>query len=93
MATDYGPFICDDEFLLDMIKSSPYFGSLLGFIVSSLTADNIGRKRTMSIALGVATLGSLMVVLGFNLTIVTIGVILSGAGINVASALCFCFLG
>jgi hypothetical protein len=48
---------------------------------------------TMTIALGVASLGSLMVVLGFNLTSVTIGVILSGAGINVASALCFCFLG
>jgi hypothetical protein len=47
----------------------------------------------MSVALGIACLGSLLVVLGFNLTIITIGVILSGAGINVVSAMSFCFLG
>jgi hypothetical protein len=76
-----------------MIKSSPYFGSLIGFIISSLTADNVGRKMTMAVALGFASVGSIIMVTGFNLTMVTIGVVLSGAGINVASALCFCFLG
>ncbi len=48
---------------------------------------------TMSVALGVATLGSFLVVLGFNLPMIVVGVILSGAGINVASALAFCYLG
>jgi MFS family permease len=85
--------MCDDEFLLDMIRTCPYFGSLLGFIVFSFISDNLGRKITMSVSLGLTTLGSIMVVLGFNLSMISIGVIMSGAGINVASAITFCYLG
>ncbi len=93
IATEYGPFICEDEFLLDMIKSSPYFGSLIGFILSSLVGDSLGRKRVMVISLGIAALGSILMVVSNNLWMITFGVIITGAGINVSSALCFCYMG
>ena len=75
-----------------MIKSCPYFGSFLGYIISSLIADNIGRKTMMTISLGVASFGSLLVVTGFNLPMIVVGVILSGMGINLSCCLSYCYL-
>lgn len=79
--------------MLDMIKSFPYFGSLVGFILASLISDKIGRKLTMSVSLGVAAVGSLMMSIGFNFWMIGLGVILSGAGINVCSSIVFVYLG
>lgn len=76
-----------------MITSFPYFGSLIGFILASLFTDKIGRKLTMCLSLGIAALGSLMMSVGTNLWLIGFGVILSGAGINVSSSLCFIYLG
>lgn len=92
VASEYGPFMCEDEYLLDMVKSCPYFGSLLGFIISSFISDNIGRKKMMTVSLGVASLGSILAVTGFNLPMIAVGVILSGMGINVSCAMVFCYL-
>lgn len=64
----------------------------MGFIISSLVADNIGRKKLMVIALSVASVGTLMVTLGFNIVMVVIGVILAGGGINVSCGIVFYFL-
>ena len=47
----------------------------------------------MDIFLGVAALGSILMSVGFNLWLIGLGVILSGAGINVCSAICFVYLG
>jgi OCT family organic cation transporter-like MFS transporter 4/5 len=76
-----------------MIKSCPYFGSLLGFVVFSYVSDNIGRKKTIVTSLGISTVGSLLVVTGFNLPMIAVGVIMSGAGINVALSMALCFMG
>ena len=84
--------MCDDEYLLDMIKSSPYFGSLLGFFLSSFIAGNIGTKQLMTVSLGISSVGSVLVVTGFNLPMVVVGVVLSGMGINVACGMAFCYL-
>lgn len=91
-ASDYGPFMCEDEYLLDIIKSGPYFGSLIGYFLSSFIAGNVGRKKLMTISLGISSVGSVLAVAGFNLTMVVIGVILSGMGINVACGMSFCYL-
>jgi MFS family permease len=79
--------------MLDMIKSLPYFGSLIGFIISSFTTDIIGRKTTITVSLAITLTGSIIIVTGFNLLMVSIGVVLAGAGINIASAMTFCYLG
>lgn len=76
-----------------MIKSFPYFGSLIGFILASIISDKIGRRLTMSVSLFVGALGSLMMSLGFNFWMIGFGVILSGAGINVCSSVAFVYLG
>jgi MFS family permease len=85
--------MCDDEFLLDLIKSCPYFGSFLGYIGFSYISDNFGRRTTMIMSLGLAMIGSLLIVLSYNLGMVAVGVILAGGGINVSAGIVFYFLG
>lgn len=85
--------MCDDEFMLDLIKSCPYFGSFLAFIGFSYISDNFGRRKTMIFSLALATVGSLMIVLSFNLAMVAIGAIMAGGGINVSAGIVFYFLG
>ena len=92
-ATEYRLFMCDDEFQLDLIRSSPYFGSFLGYIIFSYISDNFGRKKTMTLSLGLAMLGSIIVAIGYNLSMITVGVVMSGAGINVSAGTVFYFLG
>ncbi len=92
-ATDYGPFMCDNELELDLIRSSPYFGSFLGFITFSYISDNYGRRLTMILSLGLAMLGSIITVIGYNLPMIAIGVVMSGGGINVSAGIVFYFLG
>ena len=47
----------------------------------------------MVLSLGLATLGTLIVAIGYNLIMIAIGVVMAGAGINVASGMVFYFLG
>ena len=47
----------------------------------------------MVLSLGLATLGTLIVALGYNLIMIAIGVVMAGAGINVAAGMVFYFLG
>lgn len=47
----------------------------------------------MMMSLSVATFGSLLIVLSYNLTMVAIGVIFAGGGINVSAGIVFYFLG
>ena len=84
--------MCEDEYQLDIIKGSPYFGSFLGYIIFSYVSDNFGRRKTMIMSLGLGTLGTIIVALGSNIIMISIGMIMSGAGINVSGGMLFCFL-
>ena len=46
----------------------------------------------MTVSLGISSVGSVLVVTGFNLPMVVVGVVLSGMGINVACGMAFCYL-
>jgi hypothetical protein len=47
----------------------------------------------MIISLALATVGSLLIILSFNLAMVAIGVIMAGGGINVSAGIVFYFFG
>lgn len=85
--------MCEEEYQLDIIKGSPYFGSLLGYIIFSYISDNFGRRKTMMFSLALGTLGTIVIALGYNITMISIGMVMSGAGINVSGGMLFYFLG
>jgi MFS family permease len=78
---------------LDIVKSSPYFGSFLGYSIFSYLSNSYGRRPTMILSLGMASLGGLIVSVGYNLIMITIGVVMTGAGISVSASMVFYFLG
>jgi MFS family permease len=85
--------MCEDEYLLDLLKSSPYFGAFLGFILFSIISDNFGRRKTMILSLGTASFGCVLLVIGQNISMITVGILLAGAGANPSAVMVFCFLG
>lgn len=93
IATDTGPFYCDDQIYLDIAKSSAYLGSFLGFIIFSFLSDNLGRRKSMLIALLSTALGTIVLAISQNLPMAAIGLILSGAGANSSIGMTFYFLG
>ena len=69
-----------------------FLASVAGFIISSIFSDNYGVRKTLVYSCGIATLGSILMVTGFNLIFITIGVVLSGTGINLASSLAYGYI-
>lgn len=57
-------------------------GSCLGYIVVSLLNDNLGRKKSMQIALSVMLVGLLIVGVSWNLAIAQLGLFFTGFGID-----------
>lgn len=47
----------------------------------------------MALSLGLATIGAVIVAIGYNLTMIAVGAIMSGAGINVSAGMVFYFFG
>ena len=68
-------------------------GALVGYIIFSFYSDNYGRRITMLIAWGIATVGSLIILFSQNLVMVSIGMFMLGAGADASINMCFNFLG
>jgi len=67
-----------------MLRASTYLGAILGFLIISFFSDNFGRKFTLVLSWGFCALGSLLVTFGFNITIIGVGLFLSGFGSDAA---------
>jgi hypothetical protein len=57
-------------------------GSCLGYVVVSLLNDNLGRKRSMQVALTVMLCGLLMVGVSWSLLVAQVGLFFAGFGID-----------
>lgn len=93
ISTDFGPYNCDDAIYVDIASSSVYVGALVGYILFSFYSDNFGRRITLMLAWGIATIGNLVILFSQNLVTVAIGLFLLGAGADAAINMCFSFLG
>ena len=65
----------------------------MGYIGFSFYSDNYGRRVTMLIAWGIATVGGLIILFSQNLITASIGLFLLGAGSDASINMCFNFLG
>ena len=83
---------CNDSWKLDILESIVYFGSLLGYLTLSILSDNIGRKKSLLISLGIAMSGIIITASSFNIYIAGIGLFLTGFGADVSVNICFYFI-
>lgn len=70
-----------------------YVGALVGYLTFSFYSDNFGRRKTLLIVWGLATIGSFILLFSQNLIMVAIGFFCIGAGADAAVNMCFNFLG
>lgn len=75
-----------------MLASLVYMGCFFGYISISIMVDNMGRKKALLIAYGVATLGMVLLAVSTNLYMAGVGLFLMGYGSDSAINICFYFI-
>ncbi len=93
IALDYGVvMVCSKEWVSSLLQSIGYFGSLVGYIVMPLVADNKGRKNAEIIAWAITVAGCGVLLVSMNLPFIGIGSFLMGFGSNSAIILHYSFI-
>jgi len=60
----------------------PFFGGILGFFVTGILGDNIGRRLTLIVCLSAGVLGYLIIILAKSLIVASVGLFICGFGIE-----------
>lgn len=84
--------ICELEYIVTILKSMIFLGSLIGFFIIPYLADNWGRKKAMQISWGICTFGIVLVSFSSSPSMIGIGYFLAGFGANPAITLCYSFI-
>ena len=93
IALDYGIImVCSKEWISSLLQSIGYFGSLVGYIVMPLVADNKGRKTAELISWFITVAGCGILLVSMNIPLIGIGSFLMGFGSNSAIMLHYSFI-
>jgi MFS family permease len=93
IALDYGiTMVCSKEWISSLLQSIGYFGSLVGYIIMPLVADNKGRKNAELISWFTTVVGCSVLLASMNLPLIGIGSFLIGFGSNSAIMLHYSFI-
>lgn len=74
-----------------MASSAVYFGAFLGYLGFSFFSDNFGRRSSILLAWGCATLGGIILAVSVNIPMAAVGLFFAGAGSDAAINICFYF--
>jgi MFS family permease len=60
----------------------PFFGAIVGFFITGILGDNMGRRLTMMVCLGAGITGYVIIILAGNLVGASVGLFVCGFGIE-----------
>lgn len=84
--------ICSNDYLVPIMSSLLYLGSLIGFFLIPYIADNWGRKIAIRISWGAFVFGLIFIALADSPNMIAMGQFVSGFGCNPAITLCYSFI-
>lgn len=84
--------VCSKQWISSLLQSCSYLGSLIGYIVMPLIADNKGRKIAELSSWIITVLGCFILLISMNLELVGIGSFMMGFGTNAAINLHYSFI-
>jgi OCT family organic cation transporter-like MFS transporter 4/5 len=84
--------MCQYDYIVTILESLVYIGSLIGFFLFPYLADNWGRKKAMHISWACCTLGVVLLATASEVSMVAIGQFLAGFGGNPAITLDYSFI-
>lgn len=85
-------YVCSKKWVVPLVQSMLYLGTVIGYMTVPYFADNFGRRRVERIVWGIATVGILLISTSMTIVTVGIGLFLFGTGIPTAMSLHYCFL-
>lgn len=59
----------------------PFFGAILGYFITGILGDNIGRRITLIVCLSAGILGYVIIIFAHNLVTASVGLFVCGFGI------------
>lgn len=93
--TQYAELYCERESLLALLKSMPYLGSFIGFLVFPAISDNKGRKFSHTLALAFGSLGCILMACATGeaaFIMMLIGFLIAGFALNPGTSIHFSYL-
>lgn len=60
----------------------PFFGAIVGFFVTGIMGDNVGRRLTMMLCLCAGITGYVIIIVANNLVVASVGLFVCGFGIE-----------
>ena len=84
--------ICEQDYLVAVLTSLVYFGSLVGFFVIPFIADNWGRKITILISWTFFVIGIGTICIADSPNMIGMGQFFAGFGCNPAITLSYSFI-
>lgn len=85
-------YVCKFTYIVTVLESLVYIGSLIGFFLFPYIADNWGRKKAMHISWACCTLGVILLATAKEVSMVAIGEFLAGFGGNPGITFSFSFI-
>lgn len=92
LGNEFGDYHCSASDTLEAAKGIYYLGGIVGMLISSSVADNLGRRPTLLVSLAVGVLGHVIVQLAGGLGLVQVGMFLIGMSVESCYNICFCLL-
>ena len=59
----------------------PFFGAIVGYFITGILGDNVGRRRTTLVCVVTGIFGYLIIILAPNLIVASIGLFVCGFGV------------
>ena len=78
IATEYGPYHCDENITLSLYRSLLGVGQFIGMIVAIMISDNISRRKAFLFCLSVSNLGMLIMFLSATMEVALVGLFTMG---------------
>lgn len=93
LANKFGDYRCHDEKIeLDLIIFMMYVGAVIGFLISAVIGDHIGRKSLIMLCLVLNGIGLTITIFCTSIEIAGVGLFISTIGIQNGFNVCFYFL-
>ena len=82
LVTEFGPFHCEKNYLINFFKALLFLGMLLGNVVTNCLVGRISLKKIIVLSLGISMVNSLIFCLSLSITMANLGWFLVGFGMN-----------
>ena len=73
LATEFGPYHCEDNYILGLLRGVPFVGVFIGLMGATFYSDNHSRKNTIIALILLVDFGFIILCLSRNMEVAIFG--------------------